>query len=117
MDTQALFKEALEINLINKKIKHIDIMRASIILALVGLVSNVTEAVSVTGCGMGDPVQLFDDEDCTSEDFTEVKGAFTICSRRWCKLDEPYTRAIVPEQKKLIVKFMDVETESVLETV
>ena len=112
MDTQALFKEALEINLINKKIKRKDIMRASIILALVGLVSNVTEAVSFTFSDEDrDPVKLWDDKDCTSENFIETKGAFTICPiRLLCKLDKPFTRAIVPVDSIFIVKFMDAET-------
>ena len=62
-------------------------MRASAILALASLMSNMTEAVKVTAAGSDDigPVKFYATDDC-SGDFEEVnKGPFCTADRwPWC---------------------------------
>merc|ERR1711877_21389 len=88
----------------NKK-KQRKIMRASAILALASLMSNMTEAVKVTAAGSGiGPAKLYATPDC-SGDFEEKKrGSFCTASRPWCK---PANSVEIPVGKTLVVKYED----------
>ena len=50
-------------------------MKASIILALVGLVSNITEAIELTAAVDHD-FRLFASTDCSGPDYIEVENAY-----------------------------------------
>ena len=91
-------------------------MRASIILALVGLVSNMTEAIQVTAAVNSDEyVQLYESKDCTDAEFTDVDGPFTVCRRRFC--ESRFAGAIIPAGASLVVKLKDPDTKEMLDNV
>ena len=80
-------------------------MRASAILALASLMSNMTEAVKVTAAGSGiGPAKLYATPDC-SGDFEEKKrGPFCTAGRPWCKQADSVE---IPVGKTLVVKYED----------
>ena len=81
-------------------------MRASAILALASLMSNMTEAVKVTAAGSDDigPVKFYATDDC-SGDFEEVnKGPFCTADRPWCT---PANSVEIPVGKTLVVAYKE----------
>ena len=78
-------------------------MRASAILALASLMSNMTEAVKVTAAGSDDigPAKLYATDDCSGDDYEEVnKGLFCTADRFWCKTANSVE---IPVGKTLVV--------------
>ena len=89
-------------------------MRASIILALVGLVSNMTEAIQVTAAVNSDDdddVQVWENGDC-SGNTDNVGGPFSHCRFRFCK--KPFVGATIPAGATLELKLKDTETNDLL---
>ena len=88
-------------------------MRASIILALASLMSNMTEALTVTAAGSDiGPVKLFESDDCTGDAEEVKKGPFCTANRRRCKKANSVK---VPEGKTLVVRYKDL-IEDAIET-
>ena len=84
-------------------------MRASIILALVGLVSNMTEAIQVTAAVNSDDddyVQLWENGDCSGKS-NNVDNPFSICPRRFCM--KPFVGATIPVGATLALKLKNPE--------
>ena len=85
-------------------------MRASIILALAGLMSNMTEALKVTAAESDiGPVELYETDDCNGGDVqgevdTVRKGPFCTANRPWCKTANSVE---VPDGKILVVRYKD----------
>ena len=80
-------------------------MRASIILALASLMSNMTEALKVTDAGdLYGPVELFETDDCFGISDEVMTGPFCLADRPWCK---SASSVYVPTGKTLVVKYSD----------
>ena len=83
-------------------------MRASIILALASLMSNMTEALKVTYDVFGDifgPVELFETLNCFGISDEIERGPFCFADRRWCR--NAANSAYVPTGKTLVVRYSD----------
>ena len=84
-------------------------MRASIILALASLMSNMTEAIKVNAADESDidSVKLFATDDCTGKAKEVDSGTFSVCRNRWCKKADSVR---IPVGKVLVVKYMEIDS-------
>ena len=81
-------------------------MRASAILALASLMSNMTEAVKVTAAGSDGigPAKLYETNNCSGDFEKKKRGAFCTADRPFCT---PANSVEIPVGKTLVVKYKD----------
>ena len=86
-------------------------MRASIILALASLMSNMTEALKVTDAGdLYGAVELFETDDCNGVSEEVWKGPFCTADQPFCKVA---TSVFVPVGKTLVVRYEDLNEDAI----